>query len=228
MVKLISYNAGEIIIPLDAAAEMFYHDHMPLLEEGQTFLASEMEKMRRECTAYLGRDPFGHWNIRIKSASSAKSKLQRLGYSTTPESAVTKLHDIIGARIVCTFIDDIYLIRKWLGQQSSTVIEEERDYIKHPKPNGYRSCHLIVRIPLHGTHILAEIQLRTLAMDCWATLEHQLKYKNEKAVQELIIRELKRCSDEIASTDWNLLAIREMVEGRTGTDERLPLEEDSL
>jgi putative GTP pyrophosphokinase len=189
--------------------EMFYKEYLPILTESQKILAAKIEKAQRECAELLARNPVDHYKTRIKNASSTCKKLVKLDFQPTAQSAVANLHDIVGSRVVCGFISDVRIIRDWLFKQPDIAVTQEKDYIKHPKPNGYRSTHLIVRLP---NGIFAEIQLRTLAMDCWAAMEHQMKYKKEYAGSELITRELKKCADEMASIDWNLLSIREILE----------------
>ena len=146
-----------------------------------------------------------------------KKKLERQNLPVTVDSAMRDVWDAAGVRLICPFVQNIdqtvKLIRKIPGVQILT----EKDYIRNPKPNGYRSYHMILSLPLRflGTEqqtVWLEIQLRTIAMDCWASIEHQLKYKRDIPNQALIVRELKRCADEIASTDLSLQTIRELIE----------------
>lgn len=151
---------------------------------------------------------------RVKSADSMKEKLVRKGMDTDVLSAIKQMNDTVGIRIVTHFIGDVYTISDYLKQSDTWTIEEIKDYISNPKPNGYRSLHIILKMPLHGSELdflPVEIQIRTIAMDCWASLEHQLKYKKNIPNADLIATELKRCSDEIASTDLSMQTIREML-----------------
>ena len=136
------------------------------------------------------------------------------------EEALESLHDAVGVRVVCPFLNDVYLVRDWLVSREGLRLVEEKDYIANPKPNGYRSLHLILAVPvpmIRGhQECLAEIQIRTLAMDFWAALEHQLKYKQQIGDQETIVAELKRCADETSSTDINLQALRELIADGAG------------
>lgn len=128
-------------------------------------------------------------------------------------SALTDVYDAVGIRIICGFLDDVYKMAAWLEQRKELEIILHKDYIAWPKPNGYRSYHLCLRIrtgEMAGT--LAEIQIRTMAIDFWATLEHRLKCKQRIPCEELIRRELKRCADEIAATDISMQTIRDMLE----------------
>ena len=122
---------------------------------------------------------------------------------------MTKLYDAIGLRIVCAFVDDVYTIRDYLVNSEQYKIVKEKDYIRRAKPNGYRSYHMILRTQ---SGYYAEIQLRTISMDTWAALEHHLKYKkNLGGHVDLIVSELKRCADELASTDLSMQTIRDMI-----------------
>ncbi len=165
--------------------------------------------IRAEMTEETGMDPVEHLLGRVKSDESMREKCRRKGLPETPQSALYEIHDAIGIRIVCAFIDDIYTIRNRLLALPGVEFVEEKDYIRHVKPNGYRSFHLIIR---YRSQWFAEIQLRTISMDTWAALEHHLKYKHHfKGNTALIERELKRCADELASTDESMQTLRDMI-----------------
>ena len=132
----------------------------------------------------------------------------------SPESVLKKigndyslLHDIIGVRIICSFVDEMYQVKDWIN--SSFEVVQVRDYLRHPKPSGYRSLHVIINID----GCLVEIQVRTIALDFWANLEHQIHYKKDIEDEELIRSELKRCADEIASLDLSFQTIKDRIEG---------------
>lgn len=148
-----------------------------------------------------------------------RQKCQRKGLPETAISALWDIHDAIGFRIVCRFIDDVYENIRRLRALSQCTIIEEKDYIRQAKPNGYRSYHIIlaVTVPFSdvkgnnpGTYFV-EVQLRTIAMDTWASLEHEMKYKKNIRHSELISRELKRCADELASCDLSMQTIRDLI-----------------
>ena len=156
-------------------------------------------------------DPVEHCLGRIKSEESMREKCRRQGLPETEDTALRLMHDAIGIRVVCAFVDDVYEMRGKIASLPFIEVVEEKDYIRHAKPNGYRSLHMIIRTD--GGY-LAEIQLRTISMDTWAALEHHMKYKKNINVNtELITSELKRCADELASTDASLQAIRDMIRG---------------
>lgn len=119
----------------------------------------------------------------------------------------------MGVRVVCSFLDDVYRISHWLSTQDAFEIVASKDYIAYPKPNGYRSLHLILHFHTDsGQEIPAEIQLRTIAIDFWAALEHQIKYKRNISHEKTVRDELKRCADEIASVDVSMQTLRDIIQ----------------
>lgn len=201
---------------IDTHKNGFYGESLILLEAAVTEVTTRIDIIRRYMKAKGFRDPIEHIKTRIKSEESMKEKLIRKGFEPTCENAVTKVFDAAGIRVVCTFVDDVYRIVKLLKSQQDIIVVEEKDYISNPKPSGYRSFHLIIKVPIHLPkgikYVNAEIQVRTIAMDCWASLEHEMRYKKDVPNTELIAGELKRCADEIASTDITLQAIRDMID----------------
>ncbi len=186
-----------------------YANHLPLLNEAMTDLTGRIEQIRRSMEQDLGMDPVEHCLSRIKSEESMREKCRRKGIPETPESALEQIHDAIGIRIVCAFVDDVFTIRDAIASFEDCEVVEEKDYIRHAKPNGYRSYHMIIRY--RGSYY-AEFQLRTISMDTWAALEHHLKYKKQvHGNTDLIVAELKRCADELASTDLSMQTIRDMI-----------------
>jgi len=151
------------------------------------------------------RNPIHQIKTRVKTPKSIMSKLKRRGLELSVESARKNLTDIAGVRVICSYIDDIYLIANLLTSQDDVKVIRVSDYIKNPKLNGYRSLHIIVEIPVFlssGTELVnVEIQIRTIAMDFWASLEHEMSYKCANGKSEAATRELKDCADVIANTD---------------------------
>ena len=192
------------------SAVSIYGTSKPLLEETMQMVLREITKIRNEMTEELGMDPIEHLLGRIKSEESMREKCRRKGLPETPESALEKIHDAIGLRVVCAFLDDVYTIRDRLLALPRIRLVEEKDYIRHVKPNGYRSFHIIISV---DEKIYAEIQLRTISTDTWAALERHLKYKKEIGRgTALISAELKRCADELASTDSSMQTLRDMIQ----------------
>lgn len=162
------------------------------------------------------RNPFESINCRIKTVASIIEKLDRKGFELSPESIEKNLNDVAGIRVICSFLDDIYLLADRLCSQDDIRLIERKDYIKNPKPNGYRSLHLIVEIPIflmdEKKFMRVEVQFRTIAMDFWASLEHKLKYKkNIETDLEKISAELKTCAEEISRLDSKMQQIHNKI-----------------
>ena len=200
-----------------SAEREFYGENLILLEGAISEFLSCMDMIRRYEVQLGNRDPVASSQTRIKSAESMRQKLQRLAFPVTAESALKNVFDAAGVRLVCPFIQDIDRTAELIRAIPGVQIQTEKDYIRNPKPNGYRSYHMILSMPLRflgnsPKTVWLEVQLRTIAMDCWANIEHQLKYKQNIPDQALLIQELKRCADEITSTDLSLQTIRDLIE----------------
>lgn len=206
------------LLDITGAEREFYGDRLILLEGVIEEFLSCLHMIRRYQVSLGRRDPIASFQARIKSAQSMKAKLRRQGLPVTADSALQDVWDAAGVRLVCPFVQNIDQTVHLIHRIPGIRILREKDYIRRPKPNGYRSYHMILSLPLRflpepqERPVWLEVQLRTIAMDCWASIEHQLKYKRDVADQALIVRELKRCSDEIASTDLSLQTIRELIE----------------
>lgn len=200
-----------------SAEREFYGENLILLEGAISEFLSCMDMIRRYEVQLGNRDPFASSQTRIKSAESMRQKLQRLAFPITAESAMKNVFDAAGVRLVCPFIQDIDRTAELIRAIPGVQLQTEKDYIRSPKPNGYRSYHMILSMPLRflgnsQKTVWLEVQLRTIAMDCWANIEHQLKYKQNIPDQALLIQELKRCADEITSTYLSLQTIRDLIE----------------
>ena len=200
-----------------SAEREFYGENLILLEGAISEFLSCMDMIRRYEVQLGNRDPVASSQTRIKSAESMRQKLQRLAFPITAESAMKNVFDAAGVRLVCPLIQDIDRTAELIRAIPGVQIQTEKDYIRNPKPNGYRSYHMILTMPLRflgnsPKTVWLEVQLRTIAMDCWANIEHQLKYKQNIPDQALLIQELKRCADEITSTDLSLQTIRDLIE----------------
>ena len=179
---------------------------------------ARLDIIRKYKIVHNDRDPIEYITSRVKTEESMKEKLKRKKLPINLETALTKIYDAAGIRIICAYIDDVYTVVKMLKKFKDLKILKEKDYIKNPKSNGYRSYHIVFQVPLdiagevHPVNI--EIQIRTIAMDFWASLEHEMKYKKNIKNQKMIVEELKRCANEIATTDINMQAIRNMINGK--------------
>ena len=162
---------------------------------------------------------FEHLTSRLKTEASMREKLARRGLTATTENALYQMKDAIGLRIVTRFVDDIYRVKDRLAALPGVAIDEEKDYIQNVKPSGYRSLHLILRCETETADVygrvpglfFAEVQIRTIAMDSWASLEHEMHYKREGENRALIAAELKRCADDLASCDLSMQTIRNLI-----------------
>ena len=152
-----------------------------------------------------------HIRSRIKTAEGVQEKLERKGYDNDVETAFTHLSDLIGFRLVTHFVGDVYELVKSMKSDTRYRVVKEKDNIALPKPNGYRSYHVILECPFPEAPHGVEIQLRTIAMDCWASLEHEMRYKKGITNTALIEKELKRCAGEMASTDLSMQTLRDMI-----------------
>ncbi|CUO96325.1 GTP pyrophosphokinase family protein [Clostridium baratii] len=161
-------------------------------------------------------NPIEHIKTRVKKPKSIIQKLISKGLDPTPENITDNIKDIAGVRIICSFTEDIYLIFNILSNQDDVNVIEVKDYIKNPKENGYRSLHAIVTIPVFlstGTvNVPVEIQIRTIAMDFWASLEHKIYYKYRNKTLNHISDELKECADIITILDNKMVDIRKEIE----------------
>ena len=159
-------------------------------------------------------NPIHHMERRVKEMRSLIKKLDRKGYPINTESAKEYILDIAGIRVVCNYMDDIYVIEELLLKQADVQLIKRKDYIKTPKGNGYRSLHIVVSIPVFLAHsvekVPVEIQIRTIGMDMWASLEHKIRYKNQKNTEDY--REvLKQCANEITTVESKMQNIHTEV-----------------
>ena len=176
---------------------------------------TKLEVLNDELNIHHKRNPIEFITSRIKRPISIVEKLKRYGVPISVESVEQNLNDVAGVRVICPFIDDIYAVADMLLRQDDITLLKKKDYIQNPKENGYRSLHLIVEIPVFFSNqkrpMRVEVQIRTIAMDFWASVDHQLKYKQDVENPEQISRELKECADIIAQTDARMLAIKEKI-----------------
>ena len=174
------------------------------------------------------RNPISSVTSRLKRTESIAEKLSRSNLAFTVENIEKNVRDVAGIRVVCSYIDDIYAIADALLKQDDVRLIERKDYITNPKPNGYRSLHLIISTPVYladsKKEVMVEVQIRTIAMDFWASLEHQIRYKRDIPDQESVCNELKACADVIAATDAHMLKLREKIESA----EDAPTDDDML
>ena len=191
---------------------------MQVYEGAMYEISTKLEILDSEFQVRFSHDPIHHMERRLKSVNSILGKLKRRTLPVTVSSIKDNLFDVAGIRVICYFLDDIYDVARWLSSQDDIRLLQVKDYIKNPKPNGYRSYHMIIEIPVFfaegKTPIRAEIQIRTIGMDFWASLEHQLRYKKDLGNNEqyaLITQKLTECARTITATDNQMQDIKNLI-----------------
>lgn len=176
---------------------------------------TKIEILNNEFVHISGHTPIEHIKSRLKSPDSIVKKLKRDGLEVTLENMVEKLSDIAGIRIICSFTQDIYQIADMIARQKDVTVLYVKDYIKQPKPNGYKSYHMVVTIPIYlaagAVETKVEIQIRTVAMDFWASLEHKISYKFEGNAPENLEEELKACADMVDMLDAKMFSLNQQI-----------------
>ena len=196
-----------------------YGNFKPILNLVLNDLIQQIEEFNIKSLDNTNEKAYEHLISRIKAPESMIEKCQRKKLPITTYSALHDIYDAIGIRIICRFINDIYTNLNYLKNLSNVKIIQEKNYIQNVKPNGYRSYHVIIEMNMPYEDVsgnnpgkfYAEIQLRTIAMDSWASLEHEMKYKHNIKNPELIVKELKRCADELAACDISMQTIRNLI-----------------
>ena len=178
-------------------------------------IETKFNVLNEEFSLRYDRNPINGIKSRLKRIDSIQEKLKRKQLPFNLHTIEEHIHDVAGVRVVCAFVDDVYLLADALLKQDDVTLVEKKDYIANPKPNGYRSLHLIVTVPIFLEHekriMQVEIQLRTIAMDFWASLEHQLRYKKDFVFTEEMAKELRECAEMSAQVDMRMDALRERL-----------------
>lgn len=180
-------------------------------------VTTKLEVLNDELSLIYGsRNPIETIQSRIKKPLSIAQKLKRMNVQVTVDNVEACLNDVAGIRVICPFIEDIYNVAQMLAVQDDIRVVTVKDYIKYPKENGYRSYHMIVEVPVFFSKckelMRVEVQIRTVAMNFWASLEHQIKYKKEIPEQQELIKDLKECADVIAKTDQKMQDLRHRID----------------
>lgn len=185
----------------------------------KTMLEAELQILLKENEYKNGYNVVEHVKSRLKSENSILKKLEDKGYEKTVENVEKHIHDIVGFRIVCSFLSDVYDIVEVIKSSKNFKIKEECDYIKNPKDTGYTSYHLNILVPIYLQqkleYVEVEVQIRTVAMDFWASLDHKLQYKLPKEIPVYLQREMLSCSDEIKILDTKMQNLYEIVKKYT-------------
>ena len=209
------------------------YQYIRVLESGRRFMEimnkyrcaimeveTKLNVLNSEFSLQYDRNPFESIKTRLKSPRSIIEKLRRRGFSLADgnvEELVEKnLYDVAGVRVICAFQEDIYRLADLLLQQDDIRLIRTKDYIKNPKPNGYRSLHLILEVPVFlekgKTPVKIEVRFRTIAMDFWASVDHKLRYKKNVEDEEKIVEKLRQCAETISTLDDEMQRIRNMIE----------------
>ena len=184
---------------------------------------TKLEILDDEFQMKHSRNPIHHMHSRMKTIQSMMNKLERKQAELSIDSAVANLTDIAGIRVICSYVQDVYTVANLLTSQDDVHLARMRDYIQVPKENGYRSLHMVVEVPVFLAEgrvmVPVEVQIRTIAMDFWASLEHSLRYKASSGVPEEISAELKQTALDIAALDQRMQLIHDRVEALSGESE---------
>lgn len=193
----------------------FYNGYYDKIKAMESDLVRRVSETIRNINQQSETKMVEHMTTRIKTKKSATEKLILAGYEPTADNAVSVLSDVLGIRLIVHFIGDIYTIRNILVNFGDIKVIKEKDYVRNAKSSGYRGYHIIIEENLDGFVMRAEIQIRTIAMDCWASLEHQIRYKKNIKNTDLINFELKKCSDDLMSADIAMEQIMELAQKNT-------------
>ena len=192
-----------------------FNELMNRYESAIKEVSTKLEILKSDLKLHSHRDCILAIQSRIKSPVSILKKLTRRGIPVSLDNIRNELNDVAGIRVICAYIDDIYDLAESLSGQDDLRVLLIKDYIQNPKANGYRSYHMIVEVPVFFSEskefVRVEIQIRTVAMDFWASLEHDIKYKKEVQHAEELERELKECADIINDTDRRMMALRDRI-----------------
>ncbi|MCM1024378.1 MAG: GTP pyrophosphokinase family protein [Prevotella sp.] len=197
-----------------------FAERMQIYRAGIKEIRTKLEILDEEFQTKFSYNPIHHIESRLKSPQSIVKKVRAKGLPVTVESMSANITDVAGIRVICNYIDDIYRVAELLTGQDDVTLVRVRDYIKNPKPSGYKSLHLIVEVPIFlsagPAPIPVEIQIRTIAMDFWASLEHKLKYKTDNDVSPDLRKRLRACADEIFALDKEMQDIHTTIQAQNG------------
>lgn len=210
--KFINSNkTAEILESAKPFIELIMHNECALRE-----IETKLNVLNDEFSTLYNHNPIETIKTRVKDPISIVEKMNRKGVTPTVENIEKTLNDIAGIRVICSFPEDIYNIAEMLTKQDDVTVIAKKDYIMNPKPNGYRSLHYILGIPIFLStgpkNMKVEVQFRTIAMDFWASLDHKMKYKHDIEDAEEIAAELKMCADAINAIDYRMQVIKNRIE----------------
>lgn len=201
-----------------------YKTIMFLYQSALKEVGTKLEILNDEFHHVHKYNPIEHIKTRVKTPESIVKKLRRYGYEFSMENMVKYINDIAGVRVICSFTSDIYRLAGMIGNQSDLKVLTIKDYIKNPKESGYKSYHMLVSVPIYLSDSVVdtkvEIQIRTIAMDFWASLEHKIYYKFEGHAPDYISSDLKECADMIAALDEKMLSLNEAIQSYVENEDK--------
>ena len=187
---------------------------MTIYDMAITELKTKIDILQKEFKVFYNYDLIDHINTRIKQPDSIIKKMNKKGYELTYKEMIENINDIAGVRIICQLKDDIFKIRNLIEELPGMHIEKQKDYVNHPKESGYSSYHMIVKVPVtlskQTIYVKVEIQIRTLAMDFWASLEHKIKYKTDKEINKKTSKELVSYAKIVSKMDNKIMLMNEL------------------
>jgi putative GTP pyrophosphokinase len=220
LTEMLQSNTGERDLSPDIAK--IFHTYHELIETQQLYnaaikeITTKLDILNEEFKVRFMRNPIHHIESRLKSPRSILNKLDRRHLELSLTSAKQNLNDIAGIRVICCYIDDVYRVADMLLRQADLRLVDRNDYIQNPSPNGYRSLHLDLEVPVylaeHTELVTVEVQIRTVAMDFWASLEHDLRYKTDKNIPSEMLLEMVQCAEEIARIDQKMQDIYKRIQ----------------
>ena len=185
-------------------------------------ITTKLEILDEEFHIKYDHNPIHPTESRLKSAQSIYAKIKKKNLPLEIETVKNRIYDVAGVRVICNYVEDIYRVAELLIKQSDVTLIRVKDYVKNPKPNGYRSLHIVVKVPIFLAESVeytpVEIQIRTIAMDFWASLEHRLKYKSDETVSKDLAARLKICAEQITSLDKEMQSIYKEISGASEED----------
>ena len=220
LTEMLQGDSGERDLSPDIAK--IFHTYHELIETQQLYnaaikeITTKLDILNEEFKVRFMRNPIHHIESRLKSPRSILNKLDRRHLELSLTSAKQNLNDIAGIRVICCYIDDVYRVADMLLRQADLRLVYRNDYIQNPSPNGYRSLHLDLEVPVylaeHTELVTVEVQIRTVAMDFWASLEHDLRYKTDKNIPSEMLLEMVQCAEEIARIDQTMQNIYKRIQ----------------
>lgn len=217
VVEIVEEQETSLLLPSTQLRDitLMYQQLIFFYQAGIDQLTTKLQILNNEFRCCNERNPIENIKSRVKSWESIAGKMNKLGLAPTIDNLVHNIKDIAGIRVVCPFVSDVYYIAEILMGQSDIEVVKIKDYIKNPKANGYRSLHMIVMVDVFFSDqkrkVPVEIQFRTIAMNCWASLEHQLRYKKEHNFTMQMQEQLKICADQLADTDNRMQGLASQI-----------------